>query len=155
MKVPVVLPVAQVRIDDAGILTVMLDGQPYAGGVQLQRRDLQQLLTDITSEVKVPVRVEVSEADGTTYCDIATPTDPSSGPPACEIAEQSAAAGVRGAGFQPGERVAIAYVLAHETADADGAAVVRLPVAVLARRQGAMLLFGCESRVATLIEDPA
>lgn len=155
MNVPVVLPVARIRIDDAGLLDASLNGEPYAEGENLRRNDLQRLLADITGDLQMPVRVEVAEADGTTYCDIATPTVQSPEVEAIATGDEPMGAGVHGAGFRPGERVAVAYVVAHGTADAEGAAAMRLPAAALARRHGALLLFGLDSRVATLIGEPA
>lgn len=155
MNIPVVLSVARFRIDATGSLAATLDGEPHAADRDLHRGDLQALLADITARVKTPVRVEVTEADGTTYCDIATPA---AEPPACGRAEtiaEPANPGIHGAGFLPGERVAVAYVLAHETAADDGTAELRLPAAALARRRGALVLFGLDSRVATLLEEPA
>jgi len=152
MNIPVVLPIARVRVDDAGELHVTLDGEPHSAD-HPRRPDLQRVLTDLTREAGTPVRVEVIEADGTTYCDIATPTEQPPG----DVADTAAhsGAGVRGVGFHPGERVAVAYVLLQQTADAEGVAVLRLPAAALARRDGAMLLFGLDSHVGTLIRTPS
>ena len=155
MNVPVVLPVARVRVDDAGELHVMLDGEPRESAERPRRRDLQRVLTDLTREIGSPVRVEVTEADGTTYCDIATPAEASTAPSDAADTTAQPGSGVHGEGFRPGERVAIAYVLLHQTADAEGAAALHLPAAALARRGGAMLLFGLDSHVATLIEAPS
>lgn len=158
MNIPVVLPVARVRIDDAGELHITLEGEPRESAEHPRRRDLQRVLTDLTREVGTPVRVEVTEADGTTYCDIATPPEAPTAPTAPDDAADTTAhpgSGVHGVGFRPGERVAVAYVLLHQTADAEGAADLHLPAAALARRGGAMLLFGLDSHVATLIEAPS
>lgn len=155
MNIPVVLPVARVRVDDSGQLHVTLDGEPHDPAEPLRRRDLQRALTGLTREVGMPVRVEVTEADGTTYCDIATPSEEPSAPQGADHTTVYPAAGVHGVGFQPGEQVAVAYVLLHQTADAQGAAELHLPAAALARRGGTMLLFGLDSHVGTLIEAPS
>jgi hypothetical protein len=155
MNIPVVLPVARVRIDDTGELHVTLDGVPHDSVECPRRGDLHRVLTDLTREVGAPVRVEVTEADGTTYCDIATPVEAPTAPDDAADTTVQPGSGVRGEGFRPGERVAIAYVLLHQTADAEGAADLHLPAAALARRGGAMLLFGLDSHVATLIEAPS
>jgi hypothetical protein len=155
MNVPVVLSVARIHIDATGALAATLDGEPYAADRDLHRGDLQGVLANITAHVKAPVRVEVTEADGTTYCDIATPADQPSEADSAETTTEPANSGIHGAGFRPGERVAVAYVLAHETAADDGSAELRLPAAALARRRGALVLFGLDSRVATLLEEPA
>jgi hypothetical protein len=155
MNIPVVLSVARIDIDATGALAATLDGEPYAPDRDLHRGDLQALLADITEQVEAPVRVEVTEADGTTYCDIATPAATPSEPDSDETIVEPTSSGIHGAGFRPGERVAVAYVLAHETAADDGSAELRLPAAALARRRGALVLFGLDSRVATLLEEPA
>jgi hypothetical protein len=155
MNIPVVLPVARVRVDDAGELHVTLDGEPHGPAEHPRRRDLQQVLADLTREVGTPIRIEVTEADGTTYCDIATPIEAPTAPDAATGTTTQPISGVHGVGFQPGERVAVAYVLLQQTADAEGAADLHLPVAALARRGGAMLLFGLDSHVGTLIEAPS
>jgi hypothetical protein len=155
MNIPVVLPVARVRVDDAGELHVTLDGEPHDPAEHPRRRDLQQVLADLTHEVGTPIRIEVTEADGTTYCDIATPAEAPVVPDTVADTTAQSSAGVRGVGFQPGERVAVAYVLLQQTADAEGAADLHLPAAALGRRSGAMLLFGLDSHVGTLIEAPS
>jgi hypothetical protein len=155
MNIPVVLPVARVRVDDAGELHVTLDGEPHDPAEHRGRRDLQQVLTDLTREVGTPVRIEVTEADGTTYCDIATPAEAPAVPDTVADSATQPGAGVHGVGFQPGERVAVAYVLLQQTADAEGAAELNLPAAALARRRGVMLLFGLDSHVGTLVEAPS
>jgi len=155
VNVPVVLPVARIRIDDAGLLSVSLNDEPHAADETYRRADLQQLLADITNDIGSPIRVEVTESDGTKYVDIATPTDEPLSTDAADPGGEPESPGVRGTGFRPGERVAVAYVLLHETADSRGATTLRLPAAALGRRQGALLLFGLDSLVGTLIEHPA
>lgn len=155
MNIPVVLPVARIHINDAGQLEASLDGERYAESETLRRSDLPRLLEDITRGLQAPVRVEVTEADGTTYFDIATPSDRPLETEMAQTGDEPMGAGVRGTGFRPGERVAVAYVLVHETADAKGTTALRLPAAALGRRPGALLLFGLDSRIGTLIGDPA
>lgn len=158
MKIPVVLPVVHVAIDDAGSLTVDLDGEPYDAGRALGRDDLQTVLDTITGESATAVRVELRESDGTTYADIATPADsnePSDKLPETPTAPVRSMSRISGTGFRPGEAVAIAYVLVRETADADGGAALHLPLAALAGRSAAMVLLGLDSKVATLVEGSA
>lgn len=160
MKVPVVLPVAHVSIDSAGALAIDVDGEPYDSGRILCRGDLRLVLDEITSEHQSPVRVEVREADGTTYADIATPpVEHPAGPPVepSDAADPRPVAthslpGISGNGFRPGERVAFAYVLLHEIADADGSAVVHLPPSVTSGRRSSVVLFGLDSHVTALVE---
>jgi hypothetical protein len=49
---------------------------------------------------------------------------------------------VGGAGFLPDEPVAVAVVVAHQVAGADGTARLRLPPALLADRPGVVFLLG-------------
>lgn len=155
MNIPVVLPVVAITVDEDGVLSARLDGQPYADQRPLFRGDLRGLLDEIASELATPVRVEVAEADGTTYADISTP-------PADDTTQEGSAdslpirskPGVAGSGFRPGEQVAVAYVLLHEIADDAGAAVVRLPPAVLSRHQGALVLLGLDSNTVTPLTAP-
>ena len=58
--------------------TVTLDREPYSADGALQRDDLQRLVDGIASDLGTPVRVEVHEADGSTFTDIITPRASSS-----------------------------------------------------------------------------
>ena len=92
------------------------------------------------------MRVEVHEADGTVFTDIATPT--AERPPRMggESTQSSLFPGeIGGGGFLPGEEVAVAVVVAHRVAGADGTARLRLPPALLADRPGVVFLLGCTS----------
>lgn len=155
MKIPVVLPVVHVSIDEAGALTIDVDGEPYDNDRTLFRDDLRTALAAITSEREGAVRVEVKESDGTTYADIATPPEAPSHDMAATPAAASSLPGVSGTGFEPGEQVVLAYVLLHGTADGAGKAVVHLPPSLMADRCGAMVLLGLESKVSALLEASA
>jgi hypothetical protein len=159
MKVPVVLPVVRVDVGETGELTVDIDGSPYVSAQRLCRDDLRSVLDKITAERDSPVRVEVYEADGTTYADIATPRPPTDEPGSQSADEPTAIemspAGISGGGFRPGEQVAVAYVLLRQTADERGRAAVHLPASALRHRAAAMLLFGLDSKTATVIEATA
>ena len=153
--VPVVLPVVRVHVEDTGALSVELAGVPYAAERTLQRSDLRDLITEIAGDLRSAVRIEVIEADGTTYTDIELPPDTSAKACADEPAGEVSTPGIGGSGFRPGEPVALAYVLLEQTADDTGHAAVRLPPSVLRRRRGSMLLVGLESRVTALVEATA
>ncbi len=155
MKTPVVLPVVAITVDEDGVLSARLDGQPYADQRPLLRGDLRGLLDEITSELATPVRVQMAEADGTTYVDISTPPgDDTTQEGSADVLPIRMLPGVTGSGFRPGEQVAVAYVLLHATADDAGAAVVRLPPAVLSRHQGALVLMGLDSNTVTPLTAP-
>ena len=154
MKIPVVLSTVHIDIDTEGVLSVDIDGQPYATDWDLGRTDLRSLLDQITTELETAVRVEVRESDGATYADIATPVEPP--PPAADdpspIPRPPALAG---AGFHPGEEVALAYVVARQSADSDGRASINLPPALLAATRGGLVMLGLTSQTVAPVEAPA
>lgn len=157
MNAPVVLPVLGVSVDHAGKVRVELDGQPYETERTLRRSDLREVINQITAALRSAVRIEVTEADGSTYTDIELPPELPTIPPAAapddEPALPVAAPGIWGSGFRPGETVALAYVVLKQAADVNGHTSVHLPPAVL--RRGPLLLVGLDSRVTALIEAPA
>jgi hypothetical protein len=151
MKIPVVLSTVHVDIGAGGHMLVDLDGEPYAVDRQLGRADLRSVLDEITGEIGTAVRVEVREGDGTTYSDIATPPDFSM-PASEEPALTTTALGLTGAGFRPGEDVALAYIVARESADSGGNASINLPPALLEAARGGLVLLGLSSQTLAPIE---
>ncbi|MEP9382891.1 hypothetical protein [Nocardioides sp. KR10-350] len=154
MKIPIVLSSVLVHIEADGALSVELDGEPYAADRDLGRADLGALLDEITTGLDTAVRVEIHEADGTTYADLATP--PKRPAPAADepspIARPHALAG---AGFAPGEEVALAYVVTRQPADSDGHAAMNLPPALLAATRGGLVMLGLTSQRVAPVEAPA
>ena len=73
MKIPVVLSVVHVAIDADGLLAVDVDGVPLDSEQTRTRDHLPAVIDEITSDLGAPVRVEVREADGSTFTDVATP----------------------------------------------------------------------------------
>lgn len=158
MKIPVVLTVVQVHVDAEGVLSVELDGEPYATDRHLGRADLGALLDELTTDLDTAVRVEVREADGTTYTDIATPPEPPTPADPSPVTEPSPIArphALAGAGFDPGEEVALAYMVARQPADADGRAFINLPPALLAATRGGLVMLGLTSQKVAPIKEPA
>jgi hypothetical protein len=153
MKIPVVLSVVHVAIDADGVMAVDVDGVPRDSEQSRTRGDLRTVIDEITSELGAPVRVEVREADGSTYSDIATPPTPA--PAAAEASPTTSTPSLAGAGFQPGEEVALAYVVVRQNADADGKASLNLPPALLAATRGGLVILGMSSRTVTPFEAPA
>ncbi|GAB3488284.1 hypothetical protein [Flexivirga lutea] len=102
MKVPIVLPTVRFDIDTEGRLEVSVDSQPHAEDRRLSRDDLRSVLDEITTSLGTAVRVEVHEADGTTYSDIETPAE-GTAPDAVEAGPETATPALAGAGFRPGE----------------------------------------------------
>lgn len=154
MKIPVVLSVVHVAIDAAGVMAVDVDGVPRESEQGRTRGDLRAVIDEITSELGAPVRVELRESDGSTYVDLATPRE-SSGTPAAELGPVPSMPALAGAGFQPGEEVALAYVVVRQHADAEGNAALNLPPALLAATRGGLVLLRMNSRTVTPFEAPA
>jgi hypothetical protein len=153
MKIPVVLSVVHVAIDADGVMAVDVDGVPRDSEQSRTRSDLRAVIDEITSELGAPVRVEVREADGSTYADIATPPE-SPTPATAEPSRTTPTPSLAGAGFQPGEVVALAYVVVRQNADAEGKASLNLPPALLAATRGGLVLLGMTSRTVTPFEAP-
>ena len=150
MKIPIVLPVVHISVNAHGRLTVDIDGAPYQSANVFTRVHMSDVLDQITTSLESPVRVEVREADGTMYADIATPPDTPT-PPADQAASETPATG-NGNGFQPGEEVALAYVLTRQRADPDGNAPLRLPPSLLASRREGLVMVGLTSHVIASIQ---
>jgi len=153
MKIPVVLSVVHVAIDADGVLTVDVDGVPLDSEQTRTRDHLRAVIDEITSDLGAPVRVEVREADGSTYSDIATPPTPA--PAAAEQPPTQPPPALAGAGFQPGEEVALAYVVVRQNADAEGNASLNLPPALVTATRSGLVLLGMTSRTVTPFEAPA
>jgi hypothetical protein len=151
MKVPVVLNVVHVAIDSHGVLSVDVDGLPRDLGQRTTRGDLRAVIDEITTDLGVPVRVEVHEADGSTFIDIHTPPDHPA-PAMQEPSPETATPSLAGAGFQPGEEVALAYVVVRQTADAAGNAALNLPPALLAATRAGLVMVGMSSHTVTAVE---
>ncbi|WP_110240166.1 hypothetical protein [Nocardioides gilvus] len=155
MKIPVVLSAVHVDIDPDGRLTVDVDGTPHQSEHVFGRGDLQSVLDAITTGLGTAVRVEIREADGATYADIATPPPATENSPKCDAPIPVSQPGLHGQGFHPGEEVVIAYVVCTQTADADGQTSLNLPPAVLRRGGPKLLLVGMTSAAVAEIEQPA
>lgn len=133
---PVVVPVVEFTIDNTGSMTVTVDGVPYlpepfAPG--WRRESFPTILDTLTARHRTPLRVQVREADGSTFTDIITPPRQRPGPMPWEAPAQGASASplpaarpvlhqVVGSGFVPGEDVAVAIIHAHSDAAQDGSA---------------------------------
>jgi hypothetical protein len=154
MRIPVVLSVVHVAIDADGVLEVDVDGTPHELGHRATRGDLRAVIDEITSDLGMPVRVEVREADGSTYDDIATPPE-SPAPASAERPVTPPTPALAGAGFEPGEEVALAFVVVRQNADAEGNASLNLPPALVAATRGGLVLLGRSSRTVTPFEAPA
>lgn len=154
MKIPVVLATVRFDIDAEGRLTVSVDGHSHASDRTLSREDLHSVLHEVTANLGTAVRVEVHEADGTTYSDIETPAE-SPARAAAEPEPETATPALAGGGFRPGEQVALAYVVARQEADANGNAAITLPPALLAASRHGLVLLGLTSLTVAPVEAQA
>ncbi|WP_229503412.1 hypothetical protein [Nesterenkonia sedimenti] len=152
LDVPAVLPHVIITVTEpTGALAVTVDGEDFPAPEDgaWSRARFGELLDAVTEDRTQTVRIEVHETDGSTFTDIIrarrrTPTTPN---PEAEQAEsarskasgKAAAARVSGAGFLPGEDVAIALVVTETTANDDGEVETRLT-----RRQKTTLRAGAE-----------
>lgn len=155
MKIPVALSTVHVDIGPDGRLRLDVDGTPLHRDQALVRGDLQSLLREVTTQLGTAVRVEIREADGTTYTDIATPPLDSEASPTADVPNPVSQLGLHGHRFQPGEEVVVAYVLCTQTADADGQTTLNLPPALLGRQRAKLLLVGMTSAALAELEQPA
>jgi hypothetical protein len=141
LRVPVVMPLVEVVVDVDGLLTVTLDREPYSADGALRREDLRRTLTDIAADLRTPIRVEVREADDSTFTDIITPKqqrDAESAPAARRVL--ASAFGISGDGFTAGEQVEVCVVVARQVAADDGSTQLRLPPALLASHPDVVLV---------------
>ncbi len=145
VRVPVVMPLVEVDVDDQGYLTVTLDREPYSADRSLTRNDLKRVLDDIAADLDTPVRVEVREADHSSFTDIVTPRRPRVQVVTPARKATSSVGEVAGDGFLPNEEVAVAVVVAQQVANTDGTARVRLPPALLEAHPGLVVLMGKKS----------
>lgn len=153
MKIPVVMSTVHIRVDADGRLHVAVDKQPYADDRVLSREHLQSVLDEITSKLETAVRVEIQESDGATFSDYATPPQAPTSPE--EPPLPTPAPALAGAGFKPGEEVAVAYIVTRQAADEDGNAAIDLPPAVLNAARSGLVLFGLSSLTVARVEASA
>ena len=144
MRVPVLMPLVEVSVDEDGHLTVLLDREPYCADGVLRRADVRRVIDEIAADLGTPVRVEVHEADDSTFTDIILSSEQAPTPaPAAERDVREArgsAFAISGEGFTAGEQVEVCVVVARQIADKDGMAQLRLPPALLADHPSVVLV---------------
>lgn len=147
LRVAVVLPLVVVRVDKDGLLDVTVDREPYDTDGPLTRDDLHRLLNTIADNLASPLKVEIHELDEPVFTDFITlePKHAAPQPKPVRSSVSTSTGGVSGDGFLPDEDVAVAVVVAHQVANADGIARLRLPPALLAGRPGVVVLVGQSS----------
>ncbi|MEQ6902018.1 cell wall protein [Nocardioides sp. YIM 152588] len=141
VRVPVVLPLVEIAIDSYGAAAVTVDREPYGASEPIDRGAVEALLLDIAGALG-PVRVQVTEADGTTFTDIVIPPGADGPSDAEQLARPPDPVGLGGNGFAPGEDVDIAVIVTRRSAAPDGRADLRLPPALLRATSGTLVLLG-------------
>ncbi len=160
-KGPMVVPVVEFTVNPDGSMTVTVDGAPHTPAPfapAWRRESFPAILDDLAARHRTPLRVHVREADGTTFTDIITPPKSrTTGDQWNDDQHQAAASAialppatgpavlhqVTGAGFVPGEDVAIAIIHAHSDAGSDGTARTLLtPEQLATAHTGEVILLG-------------
>lgn len=147
LRVPVVLPLVEVTIEVDGTAVVDVDGNRYNAQAVIERRALAEVLKSIAAQ-RGPVRVHVTESDGSEFTDVIVSGTEASRPQSSD----PHLPGIASAGFLPDEDVEVAVVVARQKADSDGTARVRMPPALLAGRACTVVLVGCSSRAVAVCE---
>ena len=126
--VPVSIPFVVLDVREDGTVAVTVDGirldpEPFAP--PWRRSSFGQIIDRATDDRTTPARVEVREADGTTFTDIIAAQRrraPHPTPEPEEPTPRPAFHAVEGDGFVPGEDVAVAVVTGHTDASGTGTA---------------------------------
>lgn len=128
---PVSLRTVVLDVQPDGSMTVTIDGTPHPPpentGVW-SRKMFPQIIDQASDERAVPVRVEVHEADGTSFTDLipAAPRKPAAEPAPQKKEKRKPGrpvlVEVTGDGFVPGEDVAVAVIVSHTDPTGDGTA---------------------------------
>lgn len=171
MRVPPVLPVITMTISANGTMTVAVDGTPFEPprfGPPWVRASFAEIIDTVLHTHGSPVRVVVYETDGTVFTDLITrPLQRSvtlSAPPRARASESTTPVAPQGdpaalidaaslvesprvvhgeEGFLAGEEVAVAIIVRHTKASADGSARALLePGLCQASADGEVVLVG-------------
>lgn len=136
-SVPVSIPLVVLDVREDGAVAVTIDGKqlaPEPFAPPWRRSSFGQIIDRATNDRTTAVRVEVREADGTSFTDIIAPrrrraTQPK--PEAENPAPLPVFLTVEGDGFVPGEDVAVAAITGHTDAAGTGAARALIDAAQL------------------------
>jgi hypothetical protein len=145
--VPIVLPLVSVQFDHDRIATMLMDNIPHDAAEPVHREAVEHVVLEIAESLG-PVRVRVTESDGSEFTDVILPKPSGDQPRSSAAAEP----GLAGEGFLPDELVDIAVIIAQQTADGDGRAHLRLPPALLADIGGTVVLLGRASGAFTVCD---
>ncbi|HEY9564843.1 MAG TPA: hypothetical protein VIR30_13850 [Nocardioides sp.] len=167
-RIPVVLPLVRVTVDDTGSLSVTIDDEPLSDETSaFTRGELRPLLDRIANERGSALRVEIHEPDGKVFTDFHTPSPTAAPKPTSEPVSHKRSArderpivsvragALTGGGFQPGEEVVVAIVVHRATSNSDGTLDLHLPVALLDRTAGDVVLVGEQSGATRPNQDDA
>lgn len=146
-SVPIVLPLVTVQLDEDGRATVLVDNIPHDASKPIRREAVENVVHEI-AEHRGPIRVRVTESDGSEFTDVILPMPSGDQPRSSAAAEP----GLAGEGFLPDELVEIAVIVAQQTADGDGRAHLRLPPALLGDIGDTVVLLGRASGAFTVCE---
>ncbi len=126
--VPVSIPLVVLDVREDGTVAVTVDGSPLHPepfAPPWRRASFGQIIDRATHDRTTPARVEVREADGTTFTDIIAAQRrraPQLTPEPEDPAPRTVFHAVEGDGFVPGEDIAVAVVTGHTDASGTGTA---------------------------------
>ncbi|MBU8577597.1 hypothetical protein [Brevibacterium luteolum] len=128
---PVQLRTVVLDVHANGSMTVTIDGTPHPPeeGASWRRASFPQIIDHASADRTIPVRVEVHEADGTSFTELlpARPPRPVPDPEPAPRRKKDkpavpALVEVTGDGFMPGEDVACCVIVSHTDATPTGTA---------------------------------
>ncbi|WP_366521954.1 hypothetical protein [uncultured Microbacterium sp.] len=132
------IPLVVLDVREDGTVAVTVDGSPLHPdpfAPPWRRSSFGQIIDRATDDRTTPARVEVREADGTTFTDIIAAQRrraPQPPPESEEPTSRPVFHAVEGDGFVPGEDVAVAVVTGHTDASGTGTARALIDPARLA-----------------------
>ena len=164
---PVSVPLLLLTVHEDGAMTAIHDTHlipPPTGQTAWERSQFGQIIDHTTENRRLPVRVEVHEADGSTFTDILpatarphpTPKDERENekPKHRGTPKRKTTAPVEveaGEGFVAGEDVAVALIVSHTTARPDGSVRALIdPALIEATGARKVILFGQISGTTTV-----
>ena len=147
------LPIARVRVDERGAMTVTLDGRefpPSTSATEWSRKRFGELLDALSEHRTRTVRVEVHEYDGAVFTDIVHATrsgQVADAPPPSSLRRERHRTAhqlieLHGTGFIPGEDVTVALTLSSAEGSADGTARAVIDLSQISDQNAEILLIG-------------